>query len=33
MGFWAGEYGVAAQKELTQMVSNQFLGAVKTLAV
>ncbi|MFO1368721.1 MAG: DNA primase [Marinagarivorans sp.] len=32
MGFWAGEYGVAAQKELTQMVSNQFLGAVKKLS-
>lgn len=32
MGFWAGEYGVAAQKELTRMVSNQFLGAVKKLS-
>lgn len=32
MGFWAGEFGVAAQKELTQMVSNQFLGAVKKLS-
>ncbi|HMY39712.1 MAG TPA: toprim domain-containing protein, partial [Marinagarivorans sp.] len=32
MGFWAGEYGVTAQKELTQMVSNQFLGAVKKLS-
>lgn len=32
MGFWAGEFGVAAQKELTQMVSNQFLGSVKKLS-
>ncbi|HEY6527891.1 MAG TPA: DNA primase [Cellvibrionaceae bacterium] len=32
MGFWAGEFGVEAQKELTQLVSNQFLGAVKRLS-
>jgi DNA primase len=32
MGFWAGEFGVDAQKELTLLVSNQFLGAVKRLS-
>ncbi|MEY4589146.1 MAG: hypothetical protein RL497_1222 [Pseudomonadota bacterium] len=31
MGFWAGEFGVAAQKELTQLVSNQYLSSVKKL--
>ncbi len=32
MGFWAGEFGVVAQRELTDLVSNQFLGAVKKLS-
>lgn len=32
MGFWAGEFGVQAQKELTSLVSDQFLGSVKRLS-
>lgn len=32
MGFWAGEFGVQAQNELTSLVSDQFLGSVKRLS-
>lgn len=32
LGYWGGQFGLEAQKELTELVANQFLGNVKRTA-
>lgn len=32
LGYWGGQFGLEAQKELTELVANQFLGSVKRTA-